>query len=266
MKEIVKKLFQKKFLSINIIHAVNVLLLLLYAGTFPMLIKQQEVLTTVLKSLPPEMLKAFGVDSQSMSSFEGYLAVKHIVPIWVIIVLLVAIPAATFISKSLDDNTGELIFAQPISRIKTGFATFISAFLQVLYFVIPSILIIIPICWIFGVEVHYTNYLYFAIESIGFSIFITGLIFCLDMFVNSSGKVMGIVMAYLIGSYGIYIVSKVITDLDFTKYFSFFYYYDPSSSLGSGNLNGWNVLLFTALGLGFLGLAIWKINNRDLTK
>jgi len=266
MKAIISKLFIIKFKSINVIHLINAGLIILYAGTFPMLIEQQATLSEVLKSMPEALMKALGVNSATMSTFEGYMATKHIMPIWIIILLTILIPAGTFISKSLDNKTGELIFTQPISRVKATLSVFLSALLQVFYFIIVSILIVIPICWIFGINVSYINYIYFVLESLGFAFFLTSLVFTLDAFLNDGGKVSGLIILFTIGSYTIDIVSKVITDLDFTKYFSVFYYYNPTQSLGGGELNLPNLLLFTVLGLTLLGVAIYRYNSKDLVR
>ena len=266
MKALISKLFAKKLNTINLIQVINGVLIVIYAATFPMLIDQQKTLDAFIQSLPPEFLKAFSVTSASMSSFEGYLASKHFMPMWIIILLIVVIPAGTFISKSLDNNTAELIFAQPISRIKSGLAVFISASLQALYFTVISIVIIIPISWIFGLQVHYINYLYLTIEAIGFTFFITTLVFALDTLLNDSGKVSGLIILFTIGSYMLYLMALIINNLDFLKYFSVFHYFDPSTSLGQGNFNVIGFVGFLLIGAVLLLFSIWRFDKKDLIK
>jgi ABC-2 type transport system permease protein len=266
MKTLIKKLFVKKLKTINLIHLINGVLIVIYAATFPMLIDQQKTLDAFIQSMPKEFLSAFSVDSISMSSFEGYIATKHFMPMWIIILLIVAIPAGTFISKSLDNNTAELLFAQPISRIKSGFSIFISALLQTLYFTMISIAIIIPISWIFNIPVHYINYLYLTIEAIGFTFFITALTFALDAIFNDGGKVTGLMILFTIGSYVIYLMAKIITELDFIKYFTPFNYFDPSTSLGQGNINLVGFAGFILIGAVLLLFSIWRFNKKDLIK
>ena len=266
MKELTKKLFLKRLKTVNLIQIINGALILIYAATFPMLIDQQKTLDAFVQSLPKAFLSAFSIDSGTMSSFEGYLATKHFMPMWIIILLIVVIPAGTFISKALDNNTAELVFAQPISRIKSGLAVFASALLQSLYFTVASIAIIIPVSWVFGIQIHYINYLYLTIEAVGFSFFITTLVFALDTLFNDSGKVTGIMILFTIGSYVLYLLAKIITDLDLLRYFSAFNYFDPSTSLGNGNFNGFGFVGFIILGLALLTFSIWRFNKKDLIR
>lgn len=266
MKELVLKLFWKRFKSINISHVVNASLIFIYALTFPMLADQQKTLMEFVKSMPEGFLKAFGIDASTMMTFESYLASKHIIPIWVIILLIVVIPAATFISKSISNNTSELLFSQPISRIKSSLSVLISAVIQSLYFTVPSILICIPVSWLFNIDVAYSNYAMFTISAIAFSFVFTCLIFLLDVLIGDSGKVSGLIIIFTIGSYALDILSKVISDLDFLKYFSFFHYFDANASLGSGQIEWWYVVGFILLGIVFSALAIWRFNKKDISK
>ena len=263
MKALISKLFSKRFKAVNIIHLINALLIVLYAATFPMLIDQQKTLDAFVQSLPKEFLNAFSIGSTTMATFEGYLASKHFMPLWIIILLIVAIPAGTFISKSLDNYTGELIFSQPISRVRSGLAVFASAMLQTMYFTIVSILLIFPVCWVFGIQIHYLNYLYLMIEASGFTFFLTALVFALDIFLNDGGKVTGLMILFTGGSYVLYLMAKIITDLDFLKYFSVFNYFDPSTSLDSGNLNPLAFIGFLLAGAALLLLSIWRFNKKD---
>jgi len=163
MKELALKLFWKRFKSINVSHLVNAGLIFIYALTFPMITGQQETLMELMKSLPEGFLKALGIDASTMMTFESFLVGKHIIPIWLIILFIVIIPSATFISKSISNNTSELIFAQPISRTKSSLSVLISAILQSLYFTVPSILICIVVSWLFNIDVAYQNYFLFTI-------------------------------------------------------------------------------------------------------
>jgi ABC-2 type transport system permease protein len=266
MKAIIKKLFNKRIKTINLIQIINAGLVLLYAGTFPLLASQQEAMMGLLKSLPQELLKAFSIDNSSITSFQSYLASKHIVPFWVIILLMVAIPAGTFISKSISNKSSELLFAQPVSRIRISVSVLLSALLQGLYYVVTSIALIFPICWIFGIEINYTAYLYFTIASIGFSIFITSLVFFLDGIIFDGGKVMGLMIVSIIGMYALDVLSKIVTDLDFLKYFSIFHYFDANLLLGKAQFDIYSFILFIICGIIFTVAGVWLFNRRDLIK
>lgn len=266
MGSIIVKFFNKRFKTLNIIQGINSLLVLIYAATFPMLADQQETLSTLIKNMPDGFIKAFSLDTVSMMTFEGYLATKHFMPFWIIILVVVAIPAATFISRSLDNNTVELIFAQPISRTKSALSIFISALLQTLYFTFISIAIIIPVGWLFGIDLAYSNYFILTIEALAFTFFITALTFVLDIFLSDSGKTTGLIILFTAGSYVLYLISKIITDLDFTKYFSAFYYFDPSKSLGSAEFGAIGFFGFLIIGIILVGISIWRFNRKDLSR
>jgi len=266
MIAIITKFFIKKFKTLNVIHIINGALVAIYALTFPMLATQQETLSVFIKGMPEGFIKAFSLDTVSMITFEGYLATKHFTPIWIVILLVIAIPAGTFIGKAVDNNTAELLFAQPISRFKASISVFLSGFLQVLYFAVVSILIIIPLCWVFNIEVHYSNYMLLMIDSIGFSFFVTALSFALDSLFGDSGKVSGLLIVFMIGSYVVDLVSKIITDLANLKYLSIFHYFDPSRSLANGDLNYLYMFGFWLFGGLLLGFALWRFNKKDLTR
>lgn len=266
MKALITKLFAKRLKTLNIILLVNGVFVLINAASFPLLEDQQESFLSIMKNMPEGFIKAFGLDKMGAMTFEGFMATKHFMPFWIIILLVAAIPAATFISKSLDNNTAELLFAQPISRIKSGLSVFISALLQTLYFAVISIVTIIPLCLIFSTSPQYLNYLLLTIESIGFTYFLVALIFTADVFINDSGKVMGLMILFTAGSYMLSLMSKIVTDLEFLKYFSVFNYFDPSTSLDNGEFNIAGLLGFILIGSVLLLIAIIRHNKRDLIK
>ncbi|MEI6887594.1 MAG: ABC transporter permease subunit, partial [bacterium] len=165
MKEFLQILLitiKNKKILLLILIGINVLLIISYAGIWPSLESQMKSLNELMASLPPAFIKAFNMEGQLNGGFESMLVTKQFgstLPI--LLVILTTTLGADFLAGEIDKGTIQMYLSMPISRTKYYISRYLSGSLLILLFSIFSVLIAVPISWIFNLEVtplHYIIY------------------------------------------------------------------------------------------------------------
>lgn len=264
MKEILRIVLitikNKKNLLI-ILVVINILLLISYAAIWPSLSSQMKALNDLMVSLPPAFLKAFNIEGQLNGGFESILVTKQFgATLPLLLVILTTSLAAEAISDEIDKGTIQMYLTLPISRAKYYISRYISGIFFILVFSLLSVLIAVPISWIFNLEASISHYITYTISTflLGMTLFSIG--YLVSSFSSDSKKVVLISIVVFIFSYIFNVISGLTTELTNLKYFSLIYYFGPSV-----NIVEYSIPIFIGISVicFLLGLKIFE--KRDIS-
>lgn len=198
---------------------------LMVTAIFPYMAEMGDSITVLMDSIPPELGKALGMDSETWSSILGFYSTYYGVYIIVLVSIFTASTGATIISKEEKDGTSEFLLTRPISR-KTIVLTKIA-----------SLYTLTLIIFLIQVLVAFIAINAFAVQSVDWGVFaqmhLSGLILVLfftaagvliSMFVTPKKNFMGIVVGLTFGTYFLNALGKSADAVNWISYISPFRY------------------------------------------
>lgn len=245
--------------------AIGVFFAWVYVASYPSVQATQASVSDFVKSLPPSLNKAFGLDAGTFNTFEGLVAGKQFSLFWPILMTsLLGGLAANFVAGDIEKGTIELALAQPISRMKIFGARLAAGIAADFFYVVLSVLSYIPIAAFAGIPFKSGSFILLSVIG-----FILGLaVFSMGMFFSSLTSEKGTALWLTVGTflfmYIFYLAALLDTNLDKLKYVSFFYYYDYNHVLTATKVvaAAWPVLLGSFV--IFVTSGIFWFNKRDI--
>lgn len=236
----------------------------LYFAIFPSLQSQSQNYSAILQSLPPALLKIFGMISNSLS-IENLLSAKHFSLVWPIMaIFLVASYGGNTLAGEIEKGTLELLLALPISRIKLFFSKYYVGLVGLVIFVIFSILTAIPLAELYHFDYNINSFLMMGILGLLFAWSIYALTIFFSSVFDEKGKVFSYVGSILIVMYVLNIIALLKDNLVNLKYFSFFYYFDYTDALMNHHIGYITYLLFIGVIVIFTLLGSIYFSKRDI--
>lgn len=264
MKEVLRIVLitikNKKNLLI-ILVVINILLLITYAAIWPSLATQMKSLNELMVSLPPAFLKAFNIEGQLNGGFESMLVTKQFgATLPILLVILTTSLSAEAISDEIDKGTILMYLTQPITRAKYYLSRYLSGSIFILIFSLLSVLVAVPISWIFNLDVTPSHYITYTLSTylLGMTLFSIG--YLVSSFSSDSKKVVLISIIVFIFSYILNVISGLTTDLSGLKYFSLIYYFGPSE-----NIVEYSIPIFIGISVICFLLGIKIFEKRDIS-
>lgn len=217
-----------------------VIFLWLYIAIFPSIQAQSSVLVDLVKVMPEPFLKAFGieVDLYRNLTLESFLATEYfsfILPLMMIALMVSA--ASKAIAGEIEKGTIDILLSQPISRFQIFLGKYLAGLFDLGVFLIFSVLATIPLAEIYNIEYKGAAYLKIAFLSLLFSLAVFSFSMLASAIFSEKNKVNFLVVGLMMLMYVINVISSLKESLDYLKYFSFFYYYNPSQVLIHDNID-----------------------------
>jgi ABC-2 type transport system permease protein len=267
MKSIFWRAIKDKKIQLLIIIASALAFLEMYIALFPTLQKQASQMTKLLESYPDSFFKAFNIDKASLT-FEkvgSYLAMEQFNFIWPILAVVLAISFANYaFAYEKERGTIELILSQPISRTKIFLAKYATGVVAIISFSLISILAIIPLTKLHGVDVSIKGVFILTGLSILFAWAIYGLAFFASVVFKEKSKATFLIGGVLLLMFVLKIVAGLKESLEFLKYLSFFHYYDPTLAIDKLNVVSGSLLMFAgSIIITFIIALLW-FNKQDV--
>ena len=264
---ILRSLKDKRF-QLLIITASALSFLEMYIALFPTLQKQAESMSKLLKDYPDSMLKAFNIDKSSLT-FEKvgqYLAMEQFSFVWPILVIVLAVGFANYaFAGEKERGTIELLLSQPISRAKLFVSRYLTGIIGIFLFSIVSILAILPLAKIHNISVQTKGVVMLLAISMLFAWAVYGLAFLASVIFSEKSKATFFVGGVLILSYVLNIVANLKESLHLLKYFSVFYYYNPTQAIDKINFLNGALPVFMAIIIVTFCIAIYWFKRQDIT-
>lgn len=239
----------------------------MYIALFPAIRDQAQELSKLLEAYPKGFMEAFGFNEATaiFSKLEAYMSTEYFSFFWPIMVITMMIGFANvMIVTEVEKGTIELALAQPISRMKLFFIRYLAgtAYLAVFNFI--SVFGIIPFARLHNIDFQFANYvtIFFISFLFGMTIFSMAVLF--SALFSEKGKAMAVSAAVLLSMYVANIVSTLKDSLENVRYFSIFYYYNPTQTFGSNEIVDYAIPVFLgAIVVLTLLSALW-FSRRDV--
>lgn len=262
---LIKREFLRNKISFIVYVSIGVLSAWMYIALFPSIQKQSEQLDEIMKTFPPALMEAFGVDKTGFNTIEKFLSTELMSFIWPILVILFSLSrAGASIAGSIENRTLGLEISMPISRMKLFISKLLGEFLAMLIFCSISILSIILLCELHGIEVNVGRILNLALLCFIFGITLVSASFAVSASVSEKGVVYFSLGGALFVSYISNIVANISSNMSWAKYFSVFHYFSTYEVLSGDPIRLTSILFFSALTLISIVLGIFSFRSRDI--
>lgn len=259
------KTIKDRRISIIVYCVATIVLLLMYISMYPSILKQTAVFSEVLKNYPQGFMKAFGIESLSFDHLENFLSMEQFGIVWPLItIFLMAGLASHNIAKDIEQGTVEILLSRPISRLKIFFSRYFAAMSVLLVFTLLSTLSVAPLAALFKIDYQFNNYLLTALIGFlfGWAFFSVAMMF--SAFFSEKSRVAMSLGGVAIVMYVAKVISSLLDKFDWTKYVSFFYYFNPNDTLIHGELKMLPIIVFILSAIVCTTIGAWRFNRRDI--
>ena len=262
------RMIRDKFKSF-IIYSLSALgLLEMYIVLFPAIQKQSANFNEMMKSFPPEMFKAMNMDpsSLSFSTLESYLSTEYMSFLWPILAVIFAISIANYISVTeIDKGTIETLLSLPVKRVKIFIERYLTGLLILISFAVISLLSVILLANVHGIDYVSKNYFTATVGSIFFIWAVYSLSVLFSVIFSEKGKSTMVSSGLLILMYVFGVISALKDSLINLRYFSFFYYFNGPELLGKNIYPDYALLALGGFSIISTSIALLWFSRRDLS-
>ena len=237
--------------NLSIWSAIVIGFTLMITMIFPYMAEMGDKITVLMDSIPEELGKALGMDSESWSSILGFYSTYYGVYIIVLLSIFTASTGATIISKEEKEGTSEFLLTRPISRKTIVITKLMSLFtLSLMIYAIQTITALVSIQIFAVAEVDWSVFFQMHISGLILILFFTACGVLISMFVTPKKNFMGIVVGLTFGTYFLNAIGKTADAVSWISYMSPFRYLEITKDPTVGfNYFGAVVLLVIAAGM-----------------
>ena len=247
-----------------------VLIMGLMMAMFPVMANQgmEDILTTKLDAMPPEMLEAFSLtNGASLLQATGFFAYIFQY-LFLATCIFATMKGAQALIKEETNGTIEYLYAQPISRKAIVTSKYIANLVLLMIFWIVLYGAALLFIYLFKedgadfVEIIKDITLMFGAESLVL-LFFYSIGFLFSTFIASSRSTSGVALLLVFSTYMIGLVSKMVEDYEFLRVLSPIEYAHPAALLEEGV--SWEYMVICIVGsLLALGLSYLIYGRKDL--
>jgi len=265
MGTIFLRILKDRKISLGVYCLTGMLLLWMFIALYPIVQEQATGLMELLEGMPEGFLKAFGVDSESFTTIEGFLAAKQYSATWplMVILLLVAIAGAV-IAGEIEKGSIEITLSRPVSRINIYFGRYLVGLVSLFVFTIFSVFSIVPLAALYDIDIAFSNVLKLSVITFLFGWAILSLSMLLSSIFSEKNRVYMIVGSLMIGMYILNTIALIKESIDYIKYASFFHYLDTVGALIFDTIGNTSIIVFSISAAVFTILGAWWFKKRDI--
>ena len=232
---------------------------------YPSIISSEnvEMIDTMMKIFPEEMLKAFNMDISSIDTAFGWLKSEGFVFILLITGIYSGILGSNILLKEESDKTIEYLNSLPVTRKKIAENKIICGLFYIILMVI-----IVGIFNFIGLtlsgEFDKKSYILLSITPMFSSIVIFSICLFLSTFTHKTKKTLGISLGIVFASYFLNIISEMGESTEFLKYISIFTLADIRNVIVNVSINPLMIALAIVITAIFMILAIIHYEGKEL--
>ena len=222
-----------------------------------------EMIDTMMKIFPEEMLKAFNMDISSIDTAFGWLKSEGFVFILLITGIYSGILGSNILLKEESDKTIEYLNSLPVTRKKiAGNKIVCGLFYIILMVIIVGIFNFIGLT--LSGEFDKKSYILLSITPMFSSIVIFSICLFLSTFTHKTKKTLGISLGIVFASYFLNIISELGESTEFLKYISIFTLADIRNVIIDVAINPLMAILAIGITLIFIILTIIHYERKEL--
>lgn len=261
---IVKEIRDKK-LSLLTYIVISLGFVVMYSALFPSIQKEAESYTKLFESMPKAFAELAGITNASFNTLENFLAIELFSITWPLLLILLALSrAGSSVSGEVEKGSMGLLLSLPISRTKVIMSKYIAGLLSVFLFTAFSTLIIIPIASLFNYSVHADRIVLLALSGLLFGSALYSFAFLISVLFSERSKTYFVAAGAIIASYVLNIVGSLKESLHPLQSISIFNYFDATSAIVNGTINGTAIIVCLIIAMLSTALAIIIFSKRDI--
>ncbi|MDP2683763.1 MAG: ABC transporter permease subunit [bacterium] len=252
-------------ISLAVYCLVGIVLLWMFIILYPIIEEQASVIMELFEGLPEGFLKAFGADSESFTTVEGFLAAKQYSATWPIMVILLLVAlAGTVIAGEIEKGSIEISLSNPVSRLRIFFGRYSVGFIGLLAFTVCSVFSLVPLAAFYDVDIGFSNVLKLSIITSLFGLTVLSLSMLLSSIFSEKNKVYMFVGGVMVVMYMLNVVALIKEDIDYIKYASFFHFLETNGALILNEIGNISIIVFAVCSIAFTIIGAWWFNKRDI--
>ncbi len=262
---LLKREFMRNRTSFFVYCIISILSAWMYIALFPAIQEQSEKLEEIMKSFPTAIMEAFGIEDAGFTTVETFLSTELMSFIWPILAILFAVSrTGASIAGAIENRTLGLEISMPVSRIRLYISKLLGEFLAIALFCVVSILSIIPLCALHGIDVHVSRILMLVVVCILFALMLVSLSLAVSATASEKGHVYFAVGGFIFVSYVANIVASISTGFSWLKHVSIFHYFKSVDALAGRSISSTSIIFFLGVIIVTSGYGLWKFRNRDI--
>ena len=233
----------------------------MYAGMFPSF---EESLVEMMDSGLLEDYNFFPHADQ-MYTYIGFLTLELYNIFWLLILaIMLGFIAASSIAKEIEGKTIDILMSNPLSRKQIVIEKFMGLIPMFLVVNLATMLAIMGISAALDESLNYGNLLLVHAISIPYFLAVFSVGILLSVIINEKMKASIILISILVAMFVINSLSLMAPDYEVMGLFSFSHYFDTFDVLKYGEVDGAGILVFVAVTLVCLILAMVYFEKRDI--
>ena len=243
---------------------VVVFLTLMTMAMFPLMKGMGESMDSMMKMLPPAMLKAFGIDPQMWSSILGLYNTYFGFYLVLLMGIFTGTNGANAFSKEQREKTAEFLITKPITRSQVFWTKMLNVLtLLILIFGIQTFAAYLGII-MFGDGVNWTTFFTMHFHGFILLIFFTAIGVLLSMLLKAKVNFMGAIVGLVFGSYFLDAISKAVEEVKWLGYLSPNHYLNFNIFIPNYGLNWPSILFFLVLSLVLIITSYFIFQKKDI--
>ncbi|WP_235299637.1 ABC transporter permease subunit [Portibacter marinus] len=260
-----RKELQRNIKYLLIWASVLIILTFTTMAMYPYMSDAGDSIASVMKMLPPAMMKAFGIDPDMFTSIVGLYNTYYGFYLVLLMGIYSGTNGATIISKEKRDKTSEFLMTKPLTRKQIFQTKMVTLFtLLILIFSIQVLFAYVGVK-IFGeANVNWEIFRTMHTHGLGLLIFFTSLGVFLSMIINGRVNFMGIIVGIVFGSYFLDAISKAVEQVNWLGYISPNYYLDFNIFAPGFGFRVFNFVFFMVLSLALIFSSYLIFRKKDL--
>ena len=234
-------------------------------SVFPTMAKNSANTEQYIKSMPPAMLKMFGLDKISMTTILGYFGTEAGIVLLLGAGIYCMLLGTGMLSKEDDDKTIEFLLSKPITRTQMITEKVLCYFI---YIFLQNLILFVVSYFSFekfkteGYSLNTLMLLYIGFFLVEITFANIGLI--ASVFITKKKATTSLGMYFVIGMYFINMMAGLSKNLDFLKYVTPFKYADSVDIITKNSLNASYIVILLIVNIIAVSLTYIIYNRKNI--
>ena len=253
--------FRKFIIWTGVLIAIYLVVFLMY----PSIIEMGDAgsMNEMLKSFPPEMLKAFNMDISSIDTAFGWLKTEGFIFILLLTGCYAGSMGSTILLKEESERTIEYLANLPVKRREIVINKFLAGFIYTIAITVTIGVFNYVGLYLSG-DFDQKQYILLAITPIFPAIVTLALCMFIATFAKKTKKMLGLSLGVVFISYFLNMLSELSESTEWFKYISTFTLADVRNVITDVKINPLFVGISILLTLLFLGLTLYRYEKKEL--
>ncbi|MBR2712474.1 MAG: ABC transporter permease subunit [Bacilli bacterium] len=260
-----KREFKVNFKSFIIYLSILIIMFLFVYLIYPYIVTDEALksMDEMMKTMPPEMLKAFNIDIASVDTAYGWLKTEGFMFILIIIGIFSAMLGSNIILKEENDKTIEYLGTMPITRNKIlTNKVIVSITYIVLMVVILGLFNYVSL--LLSGDFDQKQFILLSITPLLAALPLFAINLFISMFIHKTRKTIAISFGMVFIFYILSILSELSTKVEFIKYFSIYTLCDIRNVISKVSINPLTILISLIITIVFICLSYIRYNKKEL--